>query len=251
MNYEWLMWTFPFQRASLVQSFCVNSVNAGFCKAVGIKCGWIHMFMSHIRQQQLGRKWQMLDLQMQRLNSLKFVHWGFNEGLLIDTEGSLLTASESQIHDTSMLYLSDDLSQARVAHDQPASGCDAIRLVLELFWVNFIEILEPGKFWSTIRTAARYNIINRKHYAKWKHRLPHRQAGQEIREVSLHSVFNDFRVDAGHAIDSMRAHNAQVGHVDLLNISLLNQGHPAHTINVSRVKFADALERKEKWRDTT
>lgn len=40
--------------------------------------------------------------------------------------------------------LSDDLSQARVAHDQPAPGSDAVGLVLELLRVNIIEILEPG-----------------------------------------------------------------------------------------------------------
>lgn len=40
-------------------------------------------------------------------------------------------------------HLCDDLSQARVAHDQPAPGCDAVGLVLKLLRVCFIEVLEP------------------------------------------------------------------------------------------------------------
>lgn len=39
--------------------------------------------------------------------------------------------------------LGDDLSQARVAHDQPASGRDAVGLVLELLRVDVIEVFEP------------------------------------------------------------------------------------------------------------
>lgn len=58
----------------------------------------------------------------------------------------------------------------------------------------------------------------------------------------LHSVFDNFRMDAGHSVDSMRSHNAQVSHVDFLNIPLLNQGHSAHTVNISWVKLGDALE---------
>lgn len=58
----------------------------------------------------------------------------------------------------------------------------------------------------------------------------------------LHSVFDDFRVDAGHSVDSMRSHNAQVGHVDFLDIPFLDQGHSAHAVNISRVKLGDALE---------
>lgn len=40
-------------------------------------------------------------------------------------------------------HLRDDLSKARVTHDQPATGRDAIGLVLELMRVHLIEILEP------------------------------------------------------------------------------------------------------------
>lgn len=43
--------------------------------------------------------------------------------------------------------LSDDLSQTRVAHDQPAAGCDAVGFVLELVRLHFVEVLE------TVNTA--------------------------------------------------------------------------------------------------
>lgn len=40
-------------------------------------------------------------------------------------------------------YLSDNLCQSRIAHDQPASGGDAIGLVLEFLWIHLIEVFEP------------------------------------------------------------------------------------------------------------
>lgn len=58
----------------------------------------------------------------------------------------------------------------------------------------------------------------------------------------LHSVFDDFRVDAGHSVDRMRSHDAQVSHVDFLDVSFLYQGHSAQAVDISRVKVADALE---------
>lgn len=61
-------------------------------------------------------------------------------------------------------------------------------------------------------------------------------------ECSLHSVLDDVRVDTGHSVDSMRSHNAQVSHVDFLDIPFLDQGHSAHAVNISRVKLADALQ---------
>lgn len=39
--------------------------------------------------------------------------------------------------------LCNDLGQARVAHDQPAPGCDSVGLVLKLLRVHLIEIFEP------------------------------------------------------------------------------------------------------------
>lgn len=59
----------------------------------------------------------------------------------------------------------------------------------------------------------------------------------------LHCAFDDLRVDPGHSIHSVRAHNAQVSHVDLLHVSFLNQGHAAQTVDVPRVQFGDALQR--------
>lgn len=44
----------------------------------------------------------------------------------------------------SSAHLGDDLSQARVAHHQPAAGGDAVRLVLELLRLHFVEVLEAA-----------------------------------------------------------------------------------------------------------
>lgn len=63
----------------------------------------------------------------------------------------------------------------------------------------------------------------------------------------LHSVFDDLRVDAGHSIDSMRSHNAQVSHVDFLDIPFLDKGHSAQTVNISRVKLGDALVKGQRY----
>lgn len=40
--------------------------------------------------------------------------------------------------------LGNDLSQPRVAHNQPAARSDAVGLVLELVWLHFIEVLETA-----------------------------------------------------------------------------------------------------------
>lgn len=64
--------------------------------------------------------------------------------------------------------------------------------------------------------------------------------------VPLHSVFDDFRVDAGHSVDSMRSHNAQMSHVDFLDVPFLDQGHSAQAVNISRVNLGDALEGRRK-----
>lgn len=48
------------------------------------------------------------------------------------------------LNEQEQTHLSNNLSQARVAHDQPAPGCDAVGLVLKLLRVHLIEILEPG-----------------------------------------------------------------------------------------------------------
>lgn len=61
-------------------------------------------------------------------------------------------------------------------------------------------------------------------------------------EVVLHSAFDDFRVDASHSVDGVRPHNAQMSHVDSFSITLLDQGHSAQTVVISRVELTDALE---------
>merc|ERR1719184_289577 len=42
--------------------------------------------------------------------------------------------------------LRNDFSQTRVAHQQEATGSDAIGLVLELLWLHLIEIFEDGGY---------------------------------------------------------------------------------------------------------
>lgn len=53
-------------------------------------------------------------------------------------------------------YLHDDISQAGVAQQQPAARGDAVCLVLELFWGQFIEIFKPAeRKWSEQGPLAR------------------------------------------------------------------------------------------------
>lgn len=61
-------------------------------------------------------------------------------------------------------------------------------------------------------------------------------------EVVLHGAFDDFRVDASHSVDGVRPHDAQMSHVDFFSITLLDQGHSAQTVVISRVELTDALE---------
>lgn len=56
---------------------------------------------------------------------------------------ALFTLLCTRVYEQEETHLCDDLSQARVAHDQPAPGCDAVGLILKLFRVCFVEILEP------------------------------------------------------------------------------------------------------------
>lgn len=62
---------------------------------------------------------------------------------------------------------------------------------------------------------------------------------------SLHSVLDNFGVDLGHSVDSMRSHDAQVGHVNLLHVSFLDQGHAAQALHIAWVQLGDALQRVE------
>ena len=43
-----------------------------------------------------------------------------------------------------LTYVSDDVSQTRVAQQQPATGSDAVGLVLEAIWEHFCKVLEAG-----------------------------------------------------------------------------------------------------------
>lgn len=53
-------------------------------------------------------------------------------------------------------YLHDDIGQAGVAQQQPAARGDAVCLVLELFWGQFIEIFKPAeRKWSEPEPLAR------------------------------------------------------------------------------------------------
>lgn len=65
----------------------------------------------------------------------------------------------------------------------------------------------------------------------------------------IHSVFNNVGVDLCHAIDCMRANDAEMSHVDLLLTSLLNERHASHTVKITRVERRDPLRnRKENVR---
>lgn len=59
----------------------------------------------------------------------------------------------------------------------------------------------------------------------------------------VHSSFEDVRVDLGHAVDSMRTHNAQMSHVDPLLSALLNERHAAQTIIITRILRSNSLQR--------
>lgn len=64
-------------------------------------------------------------------------------------------------------YLHDDISQAGVAQQQPAARGDAVCLVLELFWGQFIEIFKPAeRKWSEPGSDSRTRLIGR-----WTHTL--------------------------------------------------------------------------------
>jgi len=57
----------------------------------------------------------------------------------------------------------------------------------------------------------------------------------------LHLSLDDLGVDLGHAVDSVGADDAEVGHVDPLGASLLYQGHPPQPVHVVREEGRDVL----------
>lgn len=86
--------------------------------------------------------------------------------------------------------LTDEVGQAGVAEKQPATGSDAVGLILESLREHLEEVLE------------------------------------EI-------VLDDFRVDARHSVDGVRADDGEVGHVDAFVSVFLNEGHATHAVGIS------------------
>lgn len=128
--------------------------------------------------------------------------------------------------------LSDDLSQPRVAHHQPAAGSDAVGLVLELVRLHFVEVLET------------VNKVEPSHprtgFAKQFHLSITDYSTVYLRDI--HCRFEDVGVDLGHAIDSVRAHNAQVSHVDPLLAALFNEGHTAQAVTIAGILCCNFLQ---------
>lgn len=57
----------------------------------------------------------------------------------------------------------------------------------------------------------------------------------------LHCVFDDFWVDSSHAVYSMRANDAQMSHVDLLQSFFFDQRHAPQTVVIAGVQRGDSL----------
>ena len=57
----------------------------------------------------------------------------------------------------------------------------------------------------------------------------------------VHRSFDDLGVDAGDSVDGVGAHDAEVSHVDLLLVALLNQGHATQAVGISREERGNAL----------
>lgn len=58
----------------------------------------------------------------------------------------------------------------------------------------------------------------------------------------LHCVFDDFWVDSSHTVNSMRANDAQMSHVDLLHPSFFDQRHAPQTVIIAGVQRGDPLQ---------
>lgn len=71
------------------------------------------------------------------------------------------------------------------------------------------------------------------------------EGGRGADALVLHGVFDDVRVDASHAVDRVRSHDAQMSHVDFLCVSFLDQGHSAQAVVISGVELVDALEEQK------
>lgn len=56
--------------------------------------------------------------------------------------GVALTVPTVPVHSEVRPHLHDGVSQARVTQEQPPPGRDAVRLILELFWLQLVEVLK-------------------------------------------------------------------------------------------------------------
>lgn len=62
-----------------------------------------------------------------------------------------------------------------------------------------------------------------------------------LHDVYLHTSLDETGVDSCNTVDSMSTYDGEMSHVDTLMITLLNDGHPAHAVKVTRVTLADFL----------
>lgn len=72
------------------------------------------------------------------------------------------------------------------------------------------------------------------------------QIGVYFRDV--HCSFEDVRVYLGHTVHSMGTHDAQVGHVEPLLSTFLNERHTAQTIMITRILSGNFLQNKNNKR---
>lgn len=56
-----------------------------------------------------------------------------------------------------------------------------------------------------------------------------------------HALLHDFRVNVSHTVDGVRSEHAQMGHVDALRLTLLNEGHPPQSVHIARELRRDRL----------
>lgn len=52
--------------------------------------------------------------------------------------------------------------------------------------------------------------------------------------MDLHTLLHNIGVNLSHAVDGVRPEHAQMGHVDALRLTLLDDRHPPPTVRVTR-----------------
>lgn len=112
--------------------------------------------------------------------------------------------------------LRNDVSQSRVAQEEPTAGSDAVRLVLELVRVHHVEVVEPFINSFSIRV-------------------------NQLKKKCLQITLEDVRVDSGHSVHSVRSNDGQIGHIDALSLVLFDEGHAADYVTIAREIFAHVL----------